>query len=93
MGKMRLSSYIGATDKSRRGNWTWVDGSQLVYNNWGKSQPDHWKMGENCALIELGTWAGNTDSGWWNNIPCEGARFGGYICSYSLHGETSLVIL
>ena len=86
-GKMKLSSYIGATDQQNESNWGWIDGSAWESTFWGKNQPDNDGGKEDCGFIEIGTWAGNPSPGWLNDIPCERVRYGGYICSYTVKGK------
>ena len=35
--------WIGLFDKNEKSQWTWVDGTDLSYSNWGQGQPDHWE--------------------------------------------------
>ena len=54
--------WIGANDKLLHGNFTWQDGSPLVYSNWDTDQPSHGD--EHCVLKEEGTLT-------WHDYPCD----------------------
>ncbi|MBE6006321.1 MAG: hypothetical protein E7238_04075 [Sarcina sp.] len=45
------SAYFGLTDDGSEGIWTWVNGSENGYRNWGKGQPDDRNGNENYALF------------------------------------------
>ncbi|XP_071824781.1 macrophage mannose receptor 1-like isoform X2 [Apostichopus japonicus] len=64
--------WIGATDGSREGGWTWSDESAFRYLNWNSGEPNNaGEPGEHCAELYVNT-------GKWNDIDCNQEM--GYIC-------------
>lgn len=66
--------WIGGTDGSREGDWTWVTGEPWLYSNWEPRQPDD-AGGEDCLYMHV---AGGAPADWsagkWNDGMC-GATF------------------
>uniref|UniRef100_A0AAY4DY81 C-type lectin domain-containing protein n=1 Tax=Denticeps clupeoides TaxID=299321 RepID=A0AAY4DY81_9TELE len=61
--EMRLNGWIGLSDESEEGKWTWVDTTTAHTTFWGKGQPDNWaSVDEDCAVFHskddnpLSTW-------------------------------------
>ena len=55
-------AWLGGNDLKTEGEWTWSDGSQWLYKNWGNGEPNN-AGGEDCLEI------GNLGSKW-NDYPC-----------------------
>lgn len=58
--------WIGATDSSTEGAWTWYGESELTYTGWAEGEPNNGGGNENCAVIKPSAQQG----GWWNDRPC-----------------------
>uniref|UniRef100_A0AAY4DYC4 C-type lectin domain-containing protein n=1 Tax=Denticeps clupeoides TaxID=299321 RepID=A0AAY4DYC4_9TELE len=63
LNEMRLNGWIGLSDESEEGKWTWVDTTRAHTRFWGKRQPDNWgSVDEDCAVFHskdddpLSTW-------------------------------------
>ncbi|XP_057716235.1 CD209 antigen-like protein E [Corythoichthys intestinalis] len=63
--------WIGLTDMSGEGKWTWLDGTPLKKDlaNWRRGEPNNRKGNEDCGEIAPGGW---------NDHSCRRRR--GYIC-------------
>ena len=48
--------WIGATDESAEGKWSWVTGESMNYVNWEDSQPDNANNAEHYGEIVYGKW-------------------------------------
>ncbi len=59
--------WIGLSDLTLEGEFVWVDGSRMTFDNFNDGQPDDFKMAEDCVEMEP---AGPV-SGLWNDIPCD----------------------
>uniref|UniRef100_A0AAY4DY04 C-type lectin domain-containing protein n=1 Tax=Denticeps clupeoides TaxID=299321 RepID=A0AAY4DY04_9TELE len=63
LNEMRLNGWIGLSDESEEGKWTWVDTTKVNTTFWGKGQPDNpVEVDEDCAVFHfkdndpLSTW-------------------------------------
>ncbi|PIK48587.1 putative alpha-N-acetylgalactosamine-specific lectin-like [Apostichopus japonicus] len=55
--------WIGIHDSEKEGVWTYEDGSNLTYVNWGNGEPTGgWGYEEDCGVIRFGDY---------NDITCE----------------------
>ena len=73
--------FIGATDEKREGQWLWIDGTVVSYNNWDRErgQPnDDAGDGrpENYAIIM------RDRNGKWNDVPDTYSAVDGFICEW-----------
>ena len=51
------SAYIGLSDASSQGNYTWCDGSALEYTNWYPGQPNNYNNNQDyCEMLSNGQW-------------------------------------
>jgi len=78
LANMQISSYIGGTDKQVEGEWRWPDNTRFGYTNWAPYEPTGGS--EDCTMFEKGTYGCNC----WNDIPCDGFRYEGYVCSLDI---------
>ncbi|XP_062609055.1 adhesion G protein-coupled receptor L3-like isoform X2 [Saccostrea cucullata] len=69
-----LTYFIGGMN-SPSGNWTWVDGTQMNQKHWAPQEPNDSGGVEDCLQM----WYRN-DIYHWNDISCDSAIYGGYIC-------------
>ena len=73
-GHIHSNIWIGATDQSNEGNWTWTDCSPWKFTRWGlrdgQQQPDNSRLvdgdGENCGLLQ----GKNTTKQGWEDVAC-----------------------
>jgi len=55
-------TWIGANDIVRERHWKWVDGSEIVYQNWQSGEPNNFLPSEHCAFYQrdgvgvIGVW-------------------------------------
>jgi hypothetical protein len=56
--------WIGYSDQSQEGQFSWVDGSSSGYSNWASSEPNNSGGAENCTVD---AW---DPGGRWNDYPC-----------------------
>ncbi|XP_066910705.1 macrophage mannose receptor 1-like isoform X2 [Clytia hemisphaerica] len=77
MAKSRgyLDVFIGLRDVNKNGQFSWVDGSKVVFTDWQNGEPN-FKGKENCAVYQHINLAKHG----WNNIYCSGVKQ--YICKY-----------
>ncbi len=66
--------WIGATDEAEAGEWFWLDGTAMDYNNWGYGEPNVLGNEHAAALIY------RPDISGWNNLP--GATELVYMCEW-----------
>ncbi|XP_032420207.1 CD209 antigen-like protein E isoform X2 [Xiphophorus hellerii] len=67
-------TWLGLHNKTKTGNWTWVDGTPLTKSYWGPGEPNGFegKM-ENCVEIRFFELENS-----WNDIPCGDENY--WIC-------------
>ena len=78
--------WLGATDEKNEGQWVWVDGEPLRYNNWSPTQPNN-KQGLEHYMIMV---AGNAvairrrvEDGKWHDQPSDSVQWApGFICQW-----------
>ena len=79
-GNVNYQVWIGLTDASSEGSWSWSDGSVWSYRHWQSGQPDG-SSSENCATLQ-----GNSDNVFnngWHDVGCYETFVHGYLCSES----------
>jgi hypothetical protein len=71
--------WVGFTDASSEGSWSWTDGSPTTYLNWNSGEPNNGHghecvatSEEDCAMIR---WSGSA----WNDYPCA-CSWPSYVC-------------
>ena len=68
----------------KNNQWTWIDGSALVYNNWHTvtGEPNNWDGEEFCVTLnnlnnyDLNGWSDGT----WNDQVCDTYKVDNYVC-------------
>jgi hypothetical protein len=76
-----MSSYLGGTDRTAEGNWTWLDGTPWdnTSTSWGNGEPNG-EQRENCLVLATDK---SQQKHWWNDVSCENRKKNdSYICSY-----------
>ncbi|KAK7482491.1 hypothetical protein BaRGS_00026308, partial [Batillaria attramentaria] len=63
--------WIGATDSSTEGGWSWTDGAPFAYINWNPGEPNDMHNNEDCAAM-------STQRSRWNDFHCDLQM--GFIC-------------
>ena len=71
-----MNVWIGGTDRSRKRDWNWLDGTPLQYTNWDRGEPNqrYWNhhrghpIEEDC--LELIVREDGTSA--WNDLQCSG---------------------
>ncbi|KAI8490904.1 hypothetical protein Bbelb_313230 [Branchiostoma belcheri] len=66
----------------RNGPWTYVDGGELGYADWGEREPNNAGGNEQCAEYFPGTYIRDHNRNKWNDGICSGHA--GYICEAEL---------
>ncbi|CAJ0953485.1 unnamed protein product, partial [Mesorhabditis belari] len=69
--------YIGI-ERKKNGNWTYADGTPLVYKNWGPNEPSTASNSSVCAIM-------SPDTGKWFSAECTFAR--PFLCSIDGDGK------
>ena len=69
------SYWIGGTDEVTEGQWKWVDGEAMSFENWAAGEPNDTNGGENALQIY--------PSGEWNDLPTNSTSLGGYIIEFN----------
>ncbi|KAK3585794.1 hypothetical protein CHS0354_010573 [Potamilus streckersoni] len=59
--------WIGASDTTTENIWKGVDGSPIIYTDWGQDEPNNLYAADNCASISLGP---SPNQGRWNDQNC-----------------------
>ena len=77
--------WIGFTDATTEGTFTWTDGTPADYENWQAGEPNDWHSGspgEDCtaAKVRPGNDVNGVPVRSWNDVGCDG-RLDGYVCS------------
>ena len=75
----RVSSWIGAS-RNPDGDWTWSDGTEWGYTNWGKGEPNNFANSEDYVLFN---WPGIA-SGMWNDHNSDADNIASALCQYKL---------
>jgi len=71
--------WIGATDESEKGRWSWVDGTAISYSNWDIGEPNNAKdpwtgRGEHYLMI--------SKYAKWNDLSSDSPIIKGFICEW-----------
>ena len=75
------SYWIGGTDEITEGQWKWVDGEAMSFQNWAAGEPNDVNGGENALQIY--------PSGEWNDLPTNSTSLDGYIIEFSSDNSRS----
>ncbi|KAL5014382.1 hypothetical protein ScPMuIL_008652 [Solemya velum] len=74
--------WIGLSDASHEGTWTWVGGAAVTYKNWADGQPGRFGALEDCAMLNFAA------GGKWHDYRCDSFLFfkskHAYICEYDM---------
>ena len=57
--------WIGFSDESLEGGYTWSDNTPVIFINWNDGEPNNYGDGEDCGTIVPGI------GGYWNDDRCE----------------------
>ena len=68
------SYWIGGTDEITEGQWKWVDGEAMSFENWAAGEPNDVAGGENALQIYA--------SGKWNDLPAINTTLNGYVIEF-----------
>ena len=58
--------WLGHHDLHQEGQWTWTDGTEFSYSNWGKGEPNNAGNNEDCMEIHSPT----SEAKQWNDDLC-----------------------
>ena len=78
-GYTRQRIWLGLSDHEEEGNWQWVTGEPVVYDNWDPGEPNN-AGNEDYALINCGSTSGQNAYGW--NDEDDSIRGLGFVCEY-----------
>ena len=70
IGAHRVGPKLG-----ENGQWTWIDGSPVVYSKWFPNQPDNNVADEFCLEMNFGGVHGD-----WNDAPCDTSIIDHFLC-------------
>ena len=70
--------WLGGTDSSVEGNWTWTDGTTFSFTNWGSGEGNDGAT-HNCLAMDV-YW-----SGYWSDFGCFDALWS--ICEVDLEKQ------
>lgn len=73
-----LRVWIGLNDIEEEGNYVWIDGSPLDYENWTPGLPDQWSPEQDCG--EMWNTFNNLDVGYWNDYIC--SKHHAFMCEF-----------
>ena len=75
------AAWIGLTEEGHLGDWRWVTGEPLAYQDWGKGEPNNWHgKGEHWVTVR---YLENQDRyGWSDNIVGPSLYSEGLICEW-----------
>ncbi len=65
-------AWIGLSDATTEGTWTWVSGGSGGFTAWSEGEPNDAGDGEDCGVTG--------GEGTWNDLPCESAR--AFLCEH-----------
>ena len=71
LGNIHIGLYLNGL------NFSWVDGSDMVYSKWSGGQPDN-NGGEGCVV--------QTNNYHWNDVPCT-TFYSRFICQQPIEGK------
>ena len=66
--------WIGGRDTSKKGNWTWTDGSAWEFTDWARFRPDDANQNGNQDCVQFDISFGN-----WRDVKCDLTLV--YVCS------------
>jgi Lectin C-type domain len=75
-GQPLQSAWIGLSDITSEGNFTWVDNTTFNFNDWNNGEPNNFGGNENCVQVKY-----NGTEWMWNDINCNDVQ-PGYILEY-----------
>ena len=79
--------FIGASDENEEGKWFWLDGTNVVFENWANGEPSGASSTEDYATIATGGW-GLIKRAEWNDVALDrDFRRIGYILDKSIDFE------
>lgn len=75
----RSHVWLGATAESKKGTWTWVDGSSMTYSNWDSGEPSH---SLDSATGERENFLMMSKYGKWNDFTANCRIIDGFVCEW-----------
>ena len=66
--------WIGFSDLTKEGTFSWEDDAEIIFENWEKDQPNNGNGGEDCVVMRK--------SGRWDDVDC--TREEAFVCEHSV---------
>lgn len=74
-------AYIGASDARKEGQWYWLDGSRMTYENWDKDNQQPNNRGPGGTPEHYAGIAAEHQGKWWD-LPMQHKTVTGFICQW-----------
>ena len=74
--------HLGASDHEKEGDWRWVDGTPLTYENWHPNEPNNYGGDEDYLNAYFELWPQ------WNDAGSEGR---GFVCEWDELPDSNLI--
>jgi hypothetical protein len=67
-----VDAWMGGNDIAVEGDWVWITGEPMIYENWRAGEPNDFGDGEDCMILE------GARGGSWDDRPC--TRLYDFVC-------------